>query len=181
MSEKKKPKAPSPDPVSAMLGNLTEYNPYDKKEVVIYSSAEGLLYFTVAVASGAGDAGGDVMTSSTPHRIMPGLQGVNASYWERVESDVKRQASRSGESITGNVIKEHIRVIDDLEAMSERDVLDMMKKSANIEFVGSLRSSAKHGENATRVFDAFWNHNASDDIKKLRYLWASVTGSKKVA
>ena len=36
-------------------------------------------------------------------------------------------------------------------------------------------------DNAARVFGEFWNHNASDEIKKLRYFWSQVTCSKKVA
>ena len=37
------------------------------------------------------------------------------------------------------------------------------------------------GHPATRVFNAFWDHNASDEIKTLRHYWAQATGSKKVA
>ena len=90
-------------------------------------------------------------------------------------------SERSGSSVTSEMIRRELKVIKNLERMDEADVAEMMERSANIEFVGSMRNSPKHGEAATRIFNAFWDHNAPDEVKTLRHFWAQATGSKKVA
>lgn len=179
MSETSKPDTDTK--VASMYANLAPYDEDGGDTVLIFSRAKGLVYITVAESMEHGDAGGGLMTTSRAQRLMPGLNPLPKGYWERVKSDVARQVKRSGTSITDQVIKRDLKVIKNIERMDAADVADMLERSANIEYVGSLRGSANHGEAATRIFKNFWDHNAPDEVKTLRHYWAQATGSKKVA
>lgn len=167
------------DKAETLYDNLTPIR--DDGEIVwIVSKADGLRYPTVAVVSEAGQAGGERMTHSDPHRIYPGLNPVSKAWADRVEADAQRQRERGG-GVLSQMIDEEFVIVRNLAKKSEATVAEWISMSANIEAIKGLRDDHKHGEAARRHFRAWHSGNdAPENIKRLRHFWAMATGSKRV-
>ena len=168
--------------IAGMYDNLLAFRD-DGDDVYVVNNADGFRFLTVAVADAGGDAGGDRVTTSTPHRLYPGLNRVSAGYWARVEADAARQRKRidGGGTLSKMLDSGTIKRVKDIDKASAENVDSWLAKSGDLETIGHLRNHPKHRDAALRHFDAWHSNEASHQVKLNRHFWAMSTNSKKVA
>ncbi len=166
------------EPVKALYDNLVPYRT-DGDTVWVVNGFDGMRYLTVAVADAGGDAGGARMTSSTPHRMFPGINRVPAAYWARVEADAARQRERTGGGILGAML-EKIKSVD-LSRTSADKVAGWLATTADLSVIHELRSHPKHQAAAMEAWDAWHSEDCSDQVRTNRHFWAMAEDSRKVA